>query len=80
MSTDYYLRLTAVISDHGEGRRLLSLVNQHTEVGLLLCIPVLVLMLGLARWVIGLLYSNAFGPGAGVLRWHLLSLGDILKV
>jgi PST family polysaccharide transporter len=75
MGTDYYPRLTAAISDHTTATRL---VNEQTEVALLLCAPVLLAMLGLAPWVIRLLYSADFAPAVDVLRWQLL--GDILKV
>lgn len=75
MGTDYYPRLSAVISDAATATRL---VNEQTEVALLLCAPVLLVMLGLAPWVIRLLYSAEFGPAVEVLRWQLL--GDILKV
>jgi PST family polysaccharide transporter len=75
MGTDYYPRLTAAISDRVAATRL---VNEQTEVALLLCAPVLLAMLGLAPWVIRLLYSDAFGPAVEILRWQLL--GDILKV
>lgn len=75
MSTDYYPRLTATMSDHTTATRL---VNEQTEVALLLCAPVLLAMLGLAPWVIRLLYSAEFGPAVEILRWQLF--GDILKV
>ena len=75
MGTDYYPRLTAVIADHAAATRL---VNEQTEVALLLCAPVLLAMLGLAPWVIRLLYSAAFDPAIEILRWQLL--GDIFKV
>lgn len=75
MATDYYPRLTAAISDTATATRL---VNEQTEVALLLCAPVLLAMLGLAPWVIHLLYSAEFGPAVEILRWQLL--GDILKV
>jgi PST family polysaccharide transporter len=75
MATDYYPRLTAAINDHKVATRL---VNEQTEVALLLCAPVLLAMLGLAPWVIDLLYTAEFGPAVEILRWQLL--GDILKV
>lgn len=75
MGTDYYPRLTAVIHDHAAVNRM---VNEQTEVALLLAGPVFLAMLGLAPWVIGLLYSNSFHPATDVLRWMIL--GDILKV
>jgi PST family polysaccharide transporter len=75
MATDYYPRLTAAINDTATVTRL---VNEQTEVALLLCAPVLLAMLGLAPWVIHLLYSAEFAPAVEILRWQLL--GDILKV
>ena len=75
MGTDYYPRLTAVIGDREAAVRL---VNEQSEVALLLCAPVLVAMLGCAPYAIRLLYSAEFGPAVEVLRWQLL--GDLLKV
>lgn len=75
MGTDYYPRLTAAMGDRAAAVRL---VNEQTEVALLLCAPVLVAMLGCAPYVIRLLYSAEFGPAVEILRWQLL--GDLLKV
>lgn len=75
MGTDYYPRLTGEMSDRVAAARL---VNQQTEVSLLLCAPIVVTMLGCAPYVILLLYSAEFGPAVEILRWQLL--GDLLKV
>ena len=75
MGSDYYPRLTAVIHDHAAVNKL---VNEQTEVALLLAGPVFLAMLGLVPWVIELLYSSKFVEAAAVLRWQIL--GDILKV
>lgn len=75
MGTDYYPRLTSVVRDHAAVNRL---VNEQTEVALLLAGPVFLLMLALAPWVINLLYSHRFAEAADVLRWQIL--GDMLKV
>lgn len=75
MGSDYYPRLTAAMRDPTAASQL---VNEQTEVALLLCAPVLLAMLGLAPWVIHLLYSAEFGPAVEILRWQLL--GDVLKV
>lgn len=75
MTTDYYPRLSAVIRDPVKATRL---VNEQTEVVLLLGAPALLALLGLAPWVIQLLYSQEFEPAVNVLRLHLL--GDVLKV
>lgn len=75
MGADYYPRLTAVIHDHQAATRL---VNEQTEIALLLSAPVFIAMMGLAPWVIHLLYSAEFAPAVEVLRWQIL--GDVLKV
>lgn len=75
MAADYYPRLTGVIHDHKAATRL---VNEQTEIALLLSAPVFIAMIGLAPWVIHLLYSSAFAPAVEVLRWQIL--GDVLKV
>lgn len=75
MGTDYYPRLTALIKDPAAVNKL---VNEQTEVALLLAGPLFIAMLGLAPWVIHLLYSSEFAEAANVLRWQVL--GDILKV
>ncbi len=75
MSTDYYPRLAAGIRNHAATNRL---VNEQTEVALLLAGPVFLAMLGFAPWVIELLYSSKFGEAVIVLRWQVL--GDILRV
>lgn len=75
MAADYYPRLTGVISDNAAATRL---VNEQTEIALLLSAPVLIAMLGLAPWVIHLLYSAEFTPAVEVLRWQIL--GDAFKI
>ncbi|MBC7488671.1 MAG: oligosaccharide flippase family protein [Glaciimonas sp.] len=75
MGADYYPRLTGLINDPKAATRL---VNEQTEIALLLSAPVFIAMIGLAPWVIELLYSSAFKPAVEVLRWQILS--DVLKV
>lgn len=75
MGTDYYPRLTAVIRDHDAVNKL---VNEQTEVALLLAAPVLLAMLALAPWVIRALYSTEFAGAVEVLRWQVM--GDVLKI
>lgn len=75
MGADYYPRLSGLIRDHKAATRL---VNQQTEIALLLSAPIFIAMIGLTPWVIELLYSADFAPSVGVLRWQIL--GDVLKV
>ena len=75
MATDYFPRLTAAMKDRASA---VKLINEQTEVSLLLCAPVVLAMLAFAPWVIRVLYSSEFSPAVEVLRWQLLA--DILKV
>ena len=75
MATDYFPRLTATINDRPQARKL---VNEQSEMALLLAGPVLLAMITLAPWIIQLLYSDSFSPASDVLRWQVM--GDILKV
>jgi len=75
MGTDYYPRLSACISDSAAACRL---VNEQTEVALLLTAPAVITLLALSPWVVRLLYTNEFAPAVDILRWQLL--GDLLKV
>lgn len=75
MAADYSPRLTEAISDRQTANRL---VNEQTEIALLLCAPVLLVMLGAAPWVLQLFYSRDFTEAAMILRWQVM--GDLLKV
>lgn len=75
MAGDYFPRLSGTIEDHPAARQL---VNQQTEVALLLSGPLILGMFALAPWVIHLLYSEAFAPASAVLRWQ--AAGTLLKV
>jgi O-antigen/teichoic acid export membrane protein len=75
MGTDYYPRLAAVIDDYEAANQL---VNDQTDVALLLAGPLFLALVGLSPWVIELLYSDKFGNAVTLLRWQVL--GDVLKV
>lgn len=75
MASDYYPRLTSVIRDHKAAVRL---VNEQTEIALLLSTPIFIAMMATAPWVMHLLYSALFAPGVELLRWQVL--GDVFKV
>ena len=75
MAADYYPRLSAAMKDRDTANRL---VNEQTEVVLLLAGPVLLVILGGAPWILHLIYSSEFRDAAAVLRWQIL--GDLLMV
>lgn len=75
MGADYYPRLTEVIHDRQAANRLM---NDQAQLGLAIGGPVLLLLIGLAPWVITLLYSSDFGPAATLLQWQ--TVGNVFKV
>ena len=75
MATDYFPRLSVVISDPPAARKL---VAEQTEMGLLLATPALLFMITSAPWVIYLFYASDFDPAIDLLRWQ--SVGNFLRV
>ncbi|MCF8002806.1 MAG: O-antigen translocase [Chromatiaceae bacterium] len=77
MGADYYPRLTGVAPDRTAMTRL---VNEQTEVGLLLAVPGLLATLALAPWIIQIFYSGEFLPAVELLQWFALGcLGRVLS-
>jgi enterobacterial common antigen flippase len=71
MGADFFPRLTAVNQNHSEVNRL---VNEQTEVGLLMALPGIIATLTLAPLVIMLFYTADFMPAVKVLQWQTLGL------
>jgi len=77
MSADYFPRLAAASSDHGKMKQLL---NEQTEIGLLLAAPGLLATLVLAPVVIRVFYTTEFAQAAELLRWFVLGcLGQVIS-
>jgi PST family polysaccharide transporter len=75
MGADFYPRLTASAQNNTACNRL---VNEQTQVGLLLAGPGMIATLTFAPLVIAMFYSAKFGAAVGVLRW--ICLGTTLQV
>ena len=75
MGADYYPRLTEVIHDKVTAVRLM---NNQAQLGLAIGGPVLLLLIGLAPWVITLLYSKEFAPAVELLQWQ--TVGNVFKL
>jgi O-antigen/teichoic acid export membrane protein len=71
MGADFYPRLTAVASDNIAINRL---VNEQTEVGLLLALPGIVFTLAFAPLILQIFYSVQFLSADDVLRWYILGI------
>jgi PST family polysaccharide transporter len=75
MGLDYYPRLTAVSANNEACNKL---VNQQTEVGLLVAAPGIIATLIFAPIVLQVFYSMKFVGAYGILRWSIL--GVFLRV
>ncbi|NVP56819.1 O-antigen translocase [Mycoplana rhizolycopersici] len=75
MGADFYPRLTAVANDHAAVNRL---VNQQTQVSLLLAAPGVLATLTFASVAMWLFYTPEFYPAANILRW--ICLGMLLRI
>jgi PST family polysaccharide transporter len=77
MSADYYPRLTAVGNDKSAMNRL---VNEQTEIGLLLAVPGLLATISLAPWIIHIFYTRDFLQAVDLLHWFVLGcLGRVIS-
>jgi O-antigen/teichoic acid export membrane protein len=75
MGTDYFPRLSAVNNDN---TKVVQLINEQTEVALLMAGPLIVMMLSFLNLVVYLLYSDRFTEAVSILHWQLA--GTFLKV
>jgi antigen flippase len=76
MGADYYPRLSSASEDNASIGRM---VNEQTEVGLLLTVPGLLACWVLAPWLVELFYAKTFLPATELLQWFLLGcLGRVI--
>lgn len=75
MGADFYPRLTAAIHDRTQATRI---VNEQTEIGILLALPGLLAALAFAPLAIKLFYTPQFLPAADLLPW--MALGGFGRV
>ena len=77
MGADFYPRLTAVAHDDDHVNRL---VNEQTEIGLLLALPGLLGTLVFAPWIIRIFYTARFAQAADLLPLFVLGiLGRVIS-
>lgn len=75
MAADFFPRLTAASQDNETCNRI---VNEQSEIALLLAGPGIIATIALAPWVLSVLYSVEFLPAVEVLRWQIL--GDLGRI
>ena len=71
MGTDFYPRLTGIIANHEHASRV---VNEQTEIGILLALPGLVATISFAPLLVYALYSKDFLHAAELLPWFVLGV------
>ena len=77
MGTDFYPSLTSISHDN---EKVNALVNEQTEIGLLLAVPGLIATIVLAPWVIRIFYTDAFAQSVDLLRWFVFGcLGRVVS-
>ncbi len=77
MGADYYPRLTGVASDKPA---MVRMVNEQTEIGLLLALPGLLATMALAPWILQIFYTREFLGAVEMLQWFILGcLGRVIS-
>lgn len=77
MGADYYPRLTDVAHDKAAMNRM---VNEQTEIGLLLALPGLLATMTLAPWILQLFYTREFLRSVELLQWFILGcMGRVIS-
>lgn len=77
MGADYYPRLTNVASDKPA---MVRMVNEQTEIGLLLAFPGLLATMALAPWILQLFYTREFLGAVELLQWFILGcMGRVIS-
>lgn len=71
MAADYFPKLTAVANNNDSVNRI---VNEQTEMGLLMAIPGVLATLVLAPYVLHFFYSEAFISATEIVRWQVLGV------
>jgi PST family polysaccharide transporter len=69
MSAEYYPRLAGI---SGEKAGIKILVNEQTELGLLLALPCLLACIFFAPWLVNVFFSKEFAPATPLIKWFIL--------
>lgn len=71
MATDYFPKLSAIANDNLEVKKL---INQQSEISILILSPILVIFIVFIGWITLLLYSSKFLPINSMLQWAALGM------
>lgn len=75
LGTDFYPRLAGIYHDKVQANKL---INEQTEMALLMAAPLMFFLMGFLPWIVPLLYSDEFTPAVDILRWMIVA--DAMKV
>lgn len=77
MGADYYPRLAGVAPDKAAMSRM---VNEQTEIGILLALPGLMATVWLAPWILQLFYSREFVGAVSLMQWFIFGcMGRVIS-
>lgn len=77
MGADYYPRLTGVASDKIAMKQM---VNEQTEISVLLTLPGLIATISLAPWALQILYTPEFLGAVELIQWFILGcMGRVIS-
>lgn len=71
MGADFYPRLTTVADDDTAVNKL---VNEQTEIGILLALPGIIGTLAFSPWMLQIFFTSKFLPGADLLPWFAIGV------
>ena len=75
MANDFMPRVAEHALDNGAVNKI---INQQTEIGILIAAPIIVLMMGCSPFIISFMYTEEFNEASNLMK--LLLLSDILKL
>lgn len=71
MGTDYYPRLSGVANNNQQAKKL---INEQSEIAILILGPILTIFLVFINWIIIILYSTKFVPVSGMIHYAILGI------
>lgn len=75
LGADFFPKLSSIIDDKKSASKL---INDQTEVALLIACPLIIGIISFAYLIVNILYSKAFVETSGILYWQLI--GDVFKI
>jgi O-antigen/teichoic acid export membrane protein len=71
LGTDYFPRLSSVSNDN---KLCKQLINQQSEITILIMAPILIIFIVFIKWIVILLYTNEFLPVIPMLYWAVIGI------